>query len=149
MTEGKAYIAFIASIGAAISGFLGGWDVPLQTLLVFVIVDLTTGMAVAAAFHNSRKTENGSADGRVFLKGVMKKLVMFGAVGISAFLDKLMNTPMVCRTAMILFFIGNEGLSICENIGLMGVPIPKFLRKALEMLKDKNDDIYKGDDDDE
>ena len=149
MNEGKAYLAFVASVGAAISGFLGGWDVPLQTLLVFVVVDLATGMAVAVAFHNSRKTNNGSLDGRVLVKGIMKKLVMLGAVGISSFLDKLMNTPMVCRTAMVLFFIGNEGLSICENIGLMGVPIPKFLRRSLELLKDKNDDIYKGDEDDE
>lgn len=146
MSDGKACIAFIASVGATVAGFLGGWDVPLQTLLVFSAVDLMSGMIVAAAFQNSRKSADGSVHGKILLKGVMKKLVMLIAVGISAFLDRLMNTPSVCRTAMIMFFIGNEGLSICENIGLMGIPIPKFLKKSLEKLKEENDDVRKGED---
>jgi toxin secretion/phage lysis holin len=74
----------------------------------------------------------------------VKKVAMLFCVLICVQLDNVLGTPGVCRTAIMLFFIGNEGLSIVENMGLMGVPLPDYVKNALAMLKNKNNTEPKG-----
>jgi toxin secretion/phage lysis holin len=100
-------------------------------------VDYITGMAVALVFHKSKKTQGGGASSKEGFKGIVKKICMLLLVGLAHELDVLMGTDYVRATA-ILFFTGNEGLSVLENMGLMGIRYPAFLEKALEALKDEN-----------
>jgi len=96
-------------------------------------------MAVALVFHKSRKTKNGGASSEVGFKGIVKKLCIFLLIALAVRVDSITKTNYV-RNAAIFFFIGNEGLSVIENIGLMGVRYPLFLKKALEALKEKSEE---------
>ena len=142
--QSKNVILFtISAIGSFIVNFLGGVDAVLIALILFMAVDYITGMAVAFIFHKSKKTAGGGASSKECLKGIIKKLCMLLLVGLAHELDIIMGVDYT-RTMAILFLIGNEGLSVLENMGLMGVTYPAFLIKALETLKDEN-----GGDDDE
>lgn len=142
--QSKNVILFtISAIGSFIVNFLGGVDAVLIALILFMAVDYITGMAVAFIFHKSKKTAGGGASSKECLKGIIKKLCMLLLVGLAHELDIIMGVDYT-RTMAILFLIGNEGLSVLENMGLMGVTYPAFLMKALETLKDEN-----GGDDDE
>lgn len=142
----KNYIlAFLSAMGAAIISFLGGWDTAVQTLVIFIIIDVISGLVLALVFKKSDKTLGGAADSRICFKGLIRKVAMLVIVGVAALLDKFLGTMELCRTTVIMFFIGNEGLSICENIGLMGVPLPAFLIKALERLRKNSETIDKSD----
>lgn len=135
----KNVILFILSmIGSFIVKFLGGVDAVLVALILFMAVDYITGLAVALIFHKSKKTAGGGASSKECLKGIVKKLSMLLLVGLAHELDVIMGIDYT-RTMAILFLIGNEGLSVLENMGLMGITYPAFLIKALESLKDKND----------
>lgn len=135
----KNVILFVLSmIGSFIVKFLGGVDTVLIALILFMAVDYITGLAVALIFHKSKKTAGGGASSKECLKGIVKKLSMLLLVGLAHELDVIMGIDYT-RTMAILFLIGNEGLSVLENMGLMGITYPAFLIKALESLKDKND----------
>ncbi len=130
----KATICAAAGIvGALVASFLGGWDTALQTLVVFMAIDYTTGIIVAAVFKASSKSENGGLDSGVGLKGLLRKLAMLCGVTMAYYLDKVAGTDFV-RDATCLAFVCNEGLSIIENFGLMGVPIPAPIRNAIDVL---------------
>jgi toxin secretion/phage lysis holin len=107
-------------------------------------VDYITGLAVAFIFHKSQKTEGGGASSKEGLKGIIKKLCMLLLIGVAHALDNVMGADYL-RATLIMFFMANEGLSVLENVGLMGVKYPTFLIKALEALRDGND----GEDDNE
>ena len=132
-------LSALAVFGSYIANQLGGWDVALAVLVAFMACDYLTGVLVALVFHASTKTEGGGLSSQAGLMGLVRKGVVLLVVWVAALLDGLTGVQYV-RTAVILFFIGNEGLSICENIGLMGVPLPKFLAKALEAMKKQNDE---------
>lgn len=132
-------LALMAGIGSVFSQWLGGWDLFLKTLVMFMVVDYITGIAVAFIFHKSDKTENGSASSRECYKGIIKKMCIIALVGVSVAVDSLSGTAYV-RSATIFFFLGNEGLSILENIGLMGLKYPLFIKKALAVIKERNDE---------
>ena len=127
----------LAIVGTFIANQLGGWDTALAVLVGFMAADFLTGSILALVFHKSEKTDAGKYSSSIGYKGIVKKAVMLLEVWIAVLLDELTGTPYF-RNAMILFLVGNEGLSILENIGLMGVPLPPFLKNALEALKDKN-----------
>ena len=132
----------IAAAGTAIAEHMGGWD-HLTALLAWVMaVDYLTGALCAAVWHRSPKTETGGYETRAGFKGLVRKGVIVLIVMIAAELDKLTNTTAM-RTATILFFVANDGMSILENLGIMGVPYPPALKNAFEVLRRKSSD--KGD----
>jgi toxin secretion/phage lysis holin len=135
----NSILTVLAAVGSFIANQLGGWDIALGVLIAFIALDYITGLLVAGVFKKSEKTEDGKLSSAASLKGLIRKGVMLLIVWVACLLDTLTGADYV-RTAVILFFIGNEGLSIIENVGLMGVPLPKFLKNALEAMKDKNDD---------
>ena len=128
----------ISTVGGFIAEFLGGVDSILKALVIFMIVDYITGLIVAFVFHKSRKTEGGGVSSKEGLKGIIKKICMLMLIGVAHALDNVMGADYL-RATLIMFFMANEGISILENIGLMGVKYPAFLMKALETLRDNND----------
>jgi toxin secretion/phage lysis holin len=132
-------VAVLAVIGSAIANALGGWDTALQVLLIFMAVDYITGLIVAGVFKKSSKSESGALESRAGLKGLIRKLASLLVVLVGVCLDRLVGGA-YARVAAIIFFCANEGISILENVGLMGVPFPKFLKDALEVLRKKGDE---------
>ena len=126
-------------VGGAIASFFGGWDSSVMTLVIFMIIDYITGLIVAGVFHASKKTENGLLESRAGWKGLCRKGVTLLIVLIAARLDMVTGLSFIRDTAVI-GFIANEALSIIENAGLMGVPIPEPILKAIEILKSKSDE---------
>nr|DAJ96334.1 MAG TPA: holin [Caudoviricetes sp.] len=134
----NAFLAFIAAAGSVIANALGGWDSALKVLVAMMVADYITGVLVALIWHRSNKTDSGTLSSKAGFKGLCKKGVIILIVWLAVLLDGAMGASYV-RTAVILFFIGNEGLSLFENVGLMGMPYPTFLKKALQALRDKGD----------
>lgn len=126
--------------GGALASLLGGWDLALQTLVIFMAADwITGGILLPAVFRKSPKSENGTLESRAGFKGLCRKGMILLYVLIAARLDALMGTEYL-RDAVCIGFIANEALSIIENAGLMGVPMPEKLKKSIDILKEKTDD---------
>ncbi len=136
----NAALAVVAAGVGAVTGALGGWDAALQTLIFVMAIDCVTGVVVAGVFKRSSKSEQGRLDSRAGFRGICKKGAQLGLVLIAVQLDAMTGEGQYARMAMIVFFIGNEGLSVLENLGLMGVPYPKFLRDVLEALRERGDE---------
>lgn len=132
MKEGLC--AGIGIVGSVIASLFGGFDAALITLLIFMGIDYITGLIVAGVFHNSEKTENGSLESRAGWKGLCRKGVSLLVVLVSCRLDLMMGSNFI-RDAVVIAFVANETISIVENAGLMGVPIPSVIVKAIEVLK--------------
>lgn len=131
--------AMIGAIGAAISNLYGRWSEDMVTLLIFMAIDYITGVIVAAFFKNSNKSESGSLSSIAGLKGLMKKGVILLIVLVAHRLDISLGTNYI-MVATVVGFIANETISIVENVGLMGVPLPEVIKKAIEVLHRKADD---------
>jgi len=129
-------LAALALAGAAAAELLGGWDQPIQALLWCMGADYITGLLVAGVFKRSAKSGNGALDSRAGFKGLCKKGAQLVLVLLAAQLDQSLGGGF-SRTAVVLFFLANETLSVLENLGLMGVPYPAFLKDALEVLRQK------------
>ena len=125
-------------VGSYISQFFGGWSMDLQTLLLFMVVDYVSGLILAGVFKKSEKTKSGALSSNVGFKGLCKKIGILFCVLIAYRLDISIGTDYI-RTAVIIAFIVNEAVSIIENVGLMGVPIPPVILKAIDVLKNKKD----------
>lgn len=132
-------MATLGVVGGFIASLFGGWDAALTTLIIFMGVDYVTGLIVAGVFHNSRKTETGSLESRAGWKGLCRKGMTLLIVLIACRLDLIMGTTFV-RDAVVIGYIANETISIIENAGLMGLPIPSVLTKAIEILKKKTEE---------
>lgn len=130
-------VAGIGIIGSFISTLLGGWDTGLATLCILMAVDYITGWIVAGVFKNSEKSENGGLSSSAGFKGLAKKGVMLLFVLVAYRIDLTVGSTYI-RDAVIIAFIANEVISITENAGLMGIPIPSVIIKAIDVLK--NDD---------
>lgn len=139
MEQKNWVMAAAAAVGSALTGALGGWDAALQLLLAMMAADYLTGVLVAAVWKRSGKSRSGRLDSRAGFKGLCRKGTVFVLVWVGAMLDGTMGMAYV-RTAVCLFFVGNEGLSLLENLGLMGVPFPRFLKDALEALREEGDE---------
>ena len=120
--------------GSLIASQFGGWDAALSTLVLFMAVDYVTGLVVAGVFHASPKSKNGALESRAGWKGLCRKGVTLLIVLVACRLDTVMGSNFI-RDAVVIAFIANETLSIIENAGLMGIPIPKALTGAIEILK--------------
>lgn len=134
----------IGIVGSTIASFFGGFDAALITLLIFMGVDYATGLIVAGVFHKSEKTENGALESRAGWKGLCRKGVSLLVVLVACRLDMIMGSNFI-RDATVIAFIANETISIIENAGLMGVPIPSVITKAIEVLKKKSEREDKND----
>lgn len=137
----KMYIAVLSVvgiIGACTTYLLGGWDMTLQTLIIFMAIDYGTGLIVAGVFHNSNKTETGALQSKAGWKGLCRKGMTLLIVLVAAQLDKMTGTNII-RNAVIIGYVANESISIIENAGLMGLPIPKVLVDAIDVLKRKGE----------
>lgn len=124
-------------IGAAITWAFGGWDAAMLALLVCISVDYISGSLVALVFHKSTKTETGAYNSAYGLKGLCKKGMMLLFVLIAVQMDLLLGADYI-RDAVCIGFCSNEILSIVENLGLAGVPMPQAVTKALEQLQKKS-----------
>lgn len=120
----------LAAIGGWLGWFLGGCDGLLYALIAFVVVDYITGIMCAIV---DKKLSSS-----VGFKGIFKKVLIFTLVGIANVLDvQVIGTGSVLRTAIIFFYISNEGVSLLENAGHLGLPIPAKLKAVLEQLHDR------------
>ena len=125
-------IAF-AAVGGWLGWFLGGCDGLLFALLAFVVIDYATGIMCAVV---DKKLSSS-----VGFKGIFKKVLIFALVGIGHILDTfVIQSGAVLRTAIIFFYISNEGVSLLENAGHLGLPIPQKLKDVLTQLHNKTED---------
>ena len=123
----------LGTIITAVSGFLGGMDGIMYALVTFVSIDYVTGV-MAAAKKKKLSSEMG-------FWGIVKKVCIIALVGVAHFVDiYVMQSGDVFRTAVALYYIGNEGLSLLENIQALGVVLPKKLVEALKQIRNENDE---------
>lgn len=119
-----------AGIGAIISFTFGGWNTLLSILLAFVVIDYISGV-VASGIEAKLKSSTG-------MKGIAKKVAVFIIVAVAHMLDIALGYEgHILRDATIFFYIANEVLSILENVGRIGLPIPSVLQKAIDVLNEK------------
>ncbi len=137
-------IGALAAAGAVAAEALGGWDVALKALLSFMAADYITGLIVAAVFRRSPKTQLGALSSRAGFVGLLRKCCILLVVLLAVVLDGMAGTGGFIRAGVCLFFTANEGLSILENLGLMGVPYPRFLREMLEAMRKQSDEEGEG-----
>ena len=121
---------FVSIVSTILTFVFGGWDVPIQILTAIVLLDYLTGM-LKAIFNKDLNSEVG-------LKGIIKKIGYFVLVAVATITDKITGNTGTIRTLVIYFFVANESLSILENWGKIGLPIPKKLTNILEQLKNDN-----------
>ena len=128
----------IGAAGALIIKALGGWSEDIVTLLIFMGVDFITGLIVAGVFKSSGKTESGAISSKASFKGLCKKCVMLMFVLLAHRLDIAVGANYI-RSATVIGFMLNELISIVENAGLMGLPLPEVITKGIEILKNKKE----------
>lgn len=122
----------LAAAGGWLGYFLGGCDGLLIALVVFVAVDYVTGV-MCAVVDKKLSSEVG-------FKGICRKVLIFLLVGIANVLDaEVLKTGSILRTAVIFFYLSNEGISLLENAGHLGLPIPKKMKKVLKQLHDRSE----------
>lgn len=128
--------ALVGAVGGVIASAFGGWDAAIVTLLVCMGVDYLTGLMVAGIFHASKKTKTGALESGTAWKGLCRKFVTLLAVVLANRVDLMLGTTYI-RDAVVIAFSASELLSITENMGLMGVPMPKALKKAIDVMNEK------------
>ena len=138
MTEFWNTIQLIFSVvGGWLGYFLGGCDGLLYALIVFVVIDYITGVMCAII--------NKQLSSEVGFKGIFRKVLIFLLVGIANIIDvQVIGTGAVLRTAVIFFYISNEGVSLLENAGHLGLPIPEKIKTVLEQLHDRAENGKEG-----
>ena len=121
-----------AAIGGWLGYFLGGWDGFLYALLTFVVIDYITGL-MCAVLDKKLSSEVG-------FRGIFKKVLIFSLVAIGHIIDKnVIGDGSVIRTAVIFFYLSNEGISILENAVHVGLPVPQKLKDILEQLHNRSE----------
>lgn len=136
----KTVICAVVGIGGAvISSLFGGRSVALTTLCIFMLIDYLTGIIVAGVFRKSEKSVNGGLQSRAGFKGLMKKGMTLTVVVIAYRLDLMLGTDYI-RNIVTIAFSANELISITENAGLMGVPMPNAITKAIDLLKERGEE---------
>jgi toxin secretion/phage lysis holin len=124
--------AMFTGIGGWLGYFLGGCDGLLYALIAFTVIDYISGVMCGIV--------DGKLSSSVGFKGICRKVVVFMLVGIASILDtRIFQTGSVLRTAVIFFYLSNEGISLLENAAHLGLPIPTVVRKALNQLHDKSE----------
>lgn len=128
----------IGVIGSIITSAFGGWDTGLVTLLIFMGIDYFSGLVVAGVFHKSNKTESGALESKAGWKGLCRKCMTLLFVLIAYRLDLAIGVDYI-RNAVIIGFMANELISIVENAGLMGLPLPDAINKAIDVLTEQKE----------
>lgn len=131
---GKEFVfsTVVSTVVTIISVWLGGWDIALQVLIVLMVIDYITGFlgAIKQARVNSE----------IMFWGGIRKLIILAVVALAFLFDKMLgNADPILRTLAIYFYVAREGLSVTENLGIMGVPLPPAVTKVLEQLQTKGD----------
>ena len=127
----KNIINFITStLLTTVVYFLGGLDIALKTLLIFILLDYITGLCKAIV--------NKKVNSIIGIKGIIKKIGYLIVVALSVQLDNITGSTGALRTLVIYFFVANEGISILENWGSIGLPLPKKIMETLEKIKKEN-----------
>ena len=134
----NAICTAIGIVGGFIANLFGGWDAALTTLVLAMAIDYASGLIVAGVFHKSKKTESGALESRAGWKGLCRKGMSLLIVLIGHRLDLAIGVAYI-REAIIIGFIANETISIVENAGLMGLPLPAVITKAIDVLTQKAD----------
>ena len=123
-------------IGGCIANLYGGWDAAIITLIICMAVDYVSGLVVAGVFHQSKKSAGGALESRAGFKGLCRKGMVLLVVLVACRLDLMLATNYI-RDAVIIGFVANEIISITENAGLMGLPMPAAIARAIDVLTDK------------
>lgn len=135
-------LTIIGSIGSFASYLFGGFDKLLIALVIFMIIDFLSGLILAIVFKNSSKTKNGRVSSEAGIRGLAKKIFILFLVTVATQLDLVLGTSLV-RDGVVIAFISMEGISILENATLAGLPVPRIIKNALEVLnksEDENDE---------
>ena len=136
---GKDVLSTIGGLfGGVIAMAFGGWSEGLTTLLILMIVDYLSGLVVAGLFQASPKAETGGLESRAGWKGLARKVATLLIVMVAHRIDVALGTNYLMNAAVI-GFIMNELISLVENAGLMGIPMPKAITKAIDILTTKAD----------
>ena len=134
----QALCTVTGMIGAAAAWAFGGWDTAMVALVMCIAVHCLSGSIIALVFHKSTKTETGAYNSAYGLKGLCKKGLMLLFVLVAVQIDRVLGTDYV-RNAVCIGFCTNEILSIMENLGLAGIPMPQAVVKALELLQKRSE----------
>ena len=126
----------IGVVGGCIASLFGGWDSALVTLILFMGIDYLSGLVVAGVFHKSKKTDSGTLESRAGWQGLCRKGMTLLFVLIGHRLDLAIGVSYI-RDTVIIGFLANELISIVENAGLMGLPLPSGISKAIDILTKK------------
>ena len=132
--------AVLTGAGAAgsfiVNALLGGWTEDLLTLLIMMAIDFTLGLLIAAVWKKSGKSDTGALNSLSAWKGLCRNGGTLLVVMVAYRLDVMLGTEYI-KTGVIIAFVANEAISIIENLGIMGVPMPAVLKKAIEVLQEK------------
>jgi len=140
MTWNKIFSA-LAAICGFVAGLFGEWSAAMTVLVVLMAVDYITG-CICGFCGKSQKTPNGHWLSSYAFKGLMHKGITMLIILVAAQLDLVITADTsTFKTMAVFYYISCEGLSIIENVGLLGVPLPAFLKNALEVMKSKNEDV--------
>jgi toxin secretion/phage lysis holin len=132
-----AIVSGIGVAGTIIASLFGGWTTALTTLCIFMGIDFITGLTVAGVFHKSPKTKDGALESKTGFKGLCRKCLILFFVIIGYRLDVALGSSYI-KDGVCISFIANELISIIENAGLMGVPLPKLITDAISLLNNKH-----------
>lgn len=133
-----AFCSYLGIVGSAITYLFGGWSEAITTLLIFMVIDYIMGLLVAGVYSKSPKSKSGKLESRAGWKGLMKKCVTLLFIIIANRLDLQLQTTYI-KDGVCIAFIVNELISIVENGGLMGIPIPKIISKSIDLLNKEGD----------
>ncbi len=128
----------LSAAGSVLAQALGGWDAMLQVLVTLMLIDYALGVVLALVWKRSNKSPDGSFESRASVKGLFRKCGILLCVLVAARLDPLFGSEGYIRGTVILFFLANEGLSVVENLGVMGLPLPEALKNAFLLLREKS-----------
>lgn len=140
--EKSFFLIGLGAIGSVISELFGGWTPAMTTLVIFMLIDYITGILVAAVFKKSNKTEDGGLESKAGWKGLIRKFSTLLIVLISIRLDIIFNTTIISN-CVVFTFLANELLSLLENVGLMGIPLPSVLTEVISVLNKKGESYVK------
>ena len=131
-------LTIIGVTGSFITNLFGGWTSDMQTLLILMGIDIVMGLLIAGFWKKSDKSPTGTINSLSMAKGFVRKGMYLLIILVAYRLDLSLNADYI-RTAVIIAFIVNEVISIIENAGIMGVPIPGVIKRAIEVLKNKSE----------
>lgn len=139
----KKIIEFFAAAGGVVASFFCSIPPVVWILIVVMSLDFITGI-IKGIMCKSEKTENGGLSSSAAFRGLMKKIVILVVIGLAALIDRAVSVTADIQFAATLYatalwFIASEGMSILENVALIGVPVPKILQQALEIFRKKGD----------